>query len=192
VNGGSQVRREDNSNERGYVLSHSRSCHCRLQRAIRKCTVTGVGDAFSEPTFENTIEALEESGDLARILHDGGGEKGSGHISRYGDYDLPYGWWARGCAVLLTLFGGTDRAQESTCIRPFFAGRAVGSFRCYQSKSVGRVGLRWWSNMRAIWKGRVRLIDRLGMLSSAQNCTPVVSWLSVATPPVISQRKNSL
>jgi len=45
--------------------------------------------------------------------------------------------------------------------------------------------------MRAIWKGRVREIDRLGILSAGKKSTPVVSWLSVAAPPVISQRKKS-
>ena len=57
------------------------------------------------------------------------------------------------------------------------------------SKSVGRSGSRWWANMRAIWCGSTRPVDRsAGMSASAKNATSDVSMLGVAVPPTISHR----
>src|SRR5262249_4838130 len=52
-----------------------------------------------------------------------------------------------------------------------------------QSKSVGRAGSRWCSNIRAISAGVVRPSSRSGRRSAAKKPTPSVSWLVRGSPP---------
>lgn len=81
--------------------------------------------------------------------------------------------------------GASNKAAETVV-------RSLQQSRAHQSMSAGLFGLRMYSNISASCSAVLRLRESGGSSCSAKNAASLVSTPPEASPPVISQSKNSL